>query len=946
MPSNETSYVDLNIDRSQLNVIKKRFLALNKERFERTSASLERHQQVFLDLIAILFHINHPVLPGYVDKETPAGVQQYSPSKDTLKKVKGISKSFRHQTIQKSRESIEAIFVMGSIGTIGQSRNSDLDFWICHDPNLSSTELAALSNKCKNLSLWAQSLGLDAVFFLMDASEFKDGKSNVLSEESSGSTQHKLLLDEFYRTAIHIAGRIPLWWFVDPNYETLYTEYTDQLINKRFIHKKSVIDFGGLDSIVPQEFITSSIWQLYKAIESPYKSLLKLMLLEVYATRKSNLEIISLTLKSEIFSNKVCIDTLDPYFLMYQAIERHLKSKQQDSRIDLLRRCFYFKVNTPLSKKSQKSPISWQREILKNIVSQWQWGKKDIALLDNKSTWSAIQVIDERHIIINELLTGYQFLSNYLSEHNSEIDINQNKEINLLGRKLFSAFEKRSGKIDNINPGISKDISENYLTFSQQENFNNTSQWFVYTQKKSDTKDPTKQLHSSNSLIELITWCFCNKIYTDQTQSSIIINNKTINTNSFFTSLKKWDQSTVQSIKEISFYKKPKPLNILIFVNILPTEEPLSKVHEDNFDIFSYGLEKINLITDLHMVVQNSWDEKIVYSHETNSINNFVIDFLNLNNTSSNATPFIEKNIIIHCENQNHSTVIKNRIRALLLNLEDLLVKNKCLNNIFIISIEKNFLCFERNRNKITSYLFNDRGQLINHLSKSREDFIQITLDEKTLVNDPLNIIYKTIGATENNSEIQLFYIIKNDQADVYILDELNSLTFYQLPFKDEQSLLRPLHRFIRSIIGRLQLGSDDIDDFGVYPVKFYQLITRSNGQYSTSVRHVSNDLANLQFFSIQAIANHDHDGNIEFSIYCADKPFHPSEYGETLYQEVAHYILSHRTSTETYPCYLTDLDLGNAPQKLIGNASLHTSHFLQYKKQLEQKINQALYKL
>ena len=946
MSANEIVSVDLNIDRSHLSVIKKRFLTLNQERFKRTSTSLEIHQQVFLDLIAMLFHTNHPVLPGYVDKETPAGIQQYTPSKDTLKKIKSISKGFRYQSTQKKCENIEAIFVMGSIGTIGQSRSSDLDFWICHDPDLTHIQLTSLKKKCDNISQWSQSLGLDVVFFPMNAVEFKDGKTSALSEESSGSTQHKLLLDEFYRTAIHIAGRMPLWWFVDPNHENFYTEYASQLIDKRFIAEKSVIDFGGLDNINSKEFITSSVWQLYKAIQSPYKSLLKLMLIEVYATRKSNLEILSLTLKSEVFNNKISIDEIDPYFLMYKAIERHLKSNKQDSRIDLLRRCFYIKIDKPLSKKPHTSPPSWQRKVLKNIVSNWQWSEFDIALLDNKPTWSAIQVIDERHIIINELLTGYRFLNAYLSEHKNVIDNKQNQEISLLGRKLFAAFEKRSGKIENINPGISKDISENYLTFHKKDNFNGTSQWFVYTQKKTDAKDTTKQLSSSNSLIELITWCFCNKIFTDQTQSSIIVNNQSIRTDQFFSSLKKWHKSIELSTKDICFYKKPIPLNVLIFANILPSKELSNKVHADNFDIFSYGQNKINLITDLHMVVQNSWDEKTVYSHENNSVDNIITDFLNLKNSGSDESLSIEKNIVVHCEDQNHSAVIKNRIRSLLIQLENLFIIKNNSNNIFVITVENYFLCFERNIKKITSYLFKDRDQLIIHLSKSREQLFQITFDEKTLINDPLNIIYKTIGANKKTSAIQLFYKINNKKADIYIIDELNSLTFYQLPFHDEQSLLRPLHRFIRSIIGRQELVSDDIDNFGVYPVSFYQLLKRSDGQYKISAQHVTNDLANLHFFNIQAIANHDNDGNIEFSIYCADKPFHPSEHGESLYQKVAQYIFSRRASAETYPCYLTDLDLGNSPQKLIGNTSLQTCHFLQYKKQLEQKINQALYKL
>jgi adenylate cyclase class 1 len=43
-----------------------------------------------------------------------------------------------------------------------------------------------------------------------------------------------------------------------------------------------VIDFGGLENVPAEEFLGASFWHLYKAIDSPYKSLLKLMLMESY----------------------------------------------------------------------------------------------------------------------------------------------------------------------------------------------------------------------------------------------------------------------------------------------------------------------------------------------------------------------------------------------------------------------------------------------------------------------------------------------------------------------------------------------------------------------------------------------------------------------------------------------------------------------------------------
>ncbi len=48
----------------------------------------------------------------------------------------------------------------------------------------------------------------DPLFFI-NAEEFRQGKLGDLTSESCGSAQHSLLLDEFYRTSVLLAGKYP-----------------------------------------------------------------------------------------------------------------------------------------------------------------------------------------------------------------------------------------------------------------------------------------------------------------------------------------------------------------------------------------------------------------------------------------------------------------------------------------------------------------------------------------------------------------------------------------------------------------------------------------------------------------------------------------------------------------------------------------------------------------
>jgi adenylate cyclase class 1 len=97
-----------------------------------------------------------------------------------------------------------------------------------------------------------RSQGAEAHFFLIDPVRFVRGERDTqLSSEDCGTTQHYLLLDEFYRTAIWLAGRTPIWWLVPVYEEAGYDRYTHTLISKRFIRADETLDLGHLATFRP-----------------------------------------------------------------------------------------------------------------------------------------------------------------------------------------------------------------------------------------------------------------------------------------------------------------------------------------------------------------------------------------------------------------------------------------------------------------------------------------------------------------------------------------------------------------------------------------------------------------------------------------------------------------------------------------------------------------------
>jgi adenylate cyclase class 1 len=73
---------------------------------------------------------------------------------------------------------------------------------------LDSEERQLLQRKCSLLESWAASLGVEVSFFLIDENRFRHNESGSLGEDCGSPTQHILLLDEFYRTAVRLPGNV------------------------------------------------------------------------------------------------------------------------------------------------------------------------------------------------------------------------------------------------------------------------------------------------------------------------------------------------------------------------------------------------------------------------------------------------------------------------------------------------------------------------------------------------------------------------------------------------------------------------------------------------------------------------------------------------------------------------------------------------------------------
>ncbi len=941
---NEPAHKPLSFDGHDLRTIKRRFFAINRERLRRVRDGLRDRQQCFLELLPLLIHINHPMLPGYLSAATPAGISDYAPTRRAIAAGRRLSKSFTYRKRALRRHDILAVYLMGSTGTIAHSRSSDLDIWLCTRPDLGEAERALLQEKVTGIEHWASGLGLEVHFFLMNDEAFRAGEVQQLSRESSGTAQYHLLLDEFYRTGLLIAGRYPIWWLVPPEYETDYDAYVRGLLHKRFVARHEVLDFGGLADLPAGEFLGAALWQIYKGVSSPYKSVLKILLMEAYAAEYPATELLSLQHKRLIHAGETRLDVLDPYVQMYRRVEHYLRAHGEQERLELARRCFYFKAGEYMSRPDRRGQERWQRELLASILEEWGWTPPLLASLDGRWNWKIDRVAEERRRLVAALTRSYDLVAEFARTHAREFRIDPG-ELNLLGRRLYAAFQRKAGKVDLVNPGISGDLSEERLSL-HFHNGSDQGSWSLYRgEVEPEQVENERPLRRTRRLLELLGWCHFNRVVGPL--GSVIRIHPSHKISS-------WEVRSVLDclqqifprgrVEEPDMDDLARPARLqqaAIFINLgLDPMAPLTRegMHlvSERTDSFRYGGRWENLALTFDQIATTSWGEVLTtgYAGE-DALPECLTDYLSWFPLSEGERPPT-------CATFSFSSAragsIAQRVQEVMEDMARFFYDEPGgEQGRYLLQVGHRYYLFEV-ENDVPRYRRIDSfSRLLRELGRPRDGYGPLRADPCSLSDSCLPLLF----AANRPDRIQLFYQVRGDQAQVYILDERGSLFWQETEFHDQATLLTQFQRFLEQVRRHQDAPVPAGPGLG-YEIEYYQVYCRSEGGWAMEPQQLR-PFQQGRYLPLQVIGEEDARGRPVFTLYCDDQEFSTLEHGDQLFAVVARHVLQRRQSGQAYPIYITDIDLARG---LLGGEAARgtqTIHFLDYKKRIEARLNAYL---
>lgn len=905
------------VDRKLLKQVRDRFLKINAERLTRAQQSMSARQRDIIDLLPLLFHVNHPLLPGYVAQDAPKGVCAYQPDKPALTLAKSFSQSFKYSPDRRAKPAIYSLFMMGSTGTLAHSESSDVDLWCCYRPGMDKADLAVLKEKVARLDEWANSAGLELHTFLMDAEAFKKGQAGPeMDSESSGSAQRILLLDEFYRTAILLAGRYPLWWLIPANLEHQYDQYTERLLKQRFVRESEVIDFGHVAEIPKSELLGAGMWQLYKSIDAPYKSVLKLLLAEVYAQELPEKNCLSLVFKQAVYEDECRLEQLDPYLLIYQRLEAYLRARDEFKRLDLVRKSFYLKVNKKLSKKVGLKGASWQRNLLQEVSSDWAWREQDFRRLDERSSWKVDQVIYERQQLLSELTNSYRFLSDYARANRVGSSISA-EDLSLLGRKLNATFERKAGKVEKVNPGIAPNIWEENLALhhsSSQPVGGSQSGWQLYRDLASvDDAAFCSSLKKTPNLIEMLAWLYFNGIASSSTRLSLVPGKSGVSVHevrSIFSSLERSFEQPTAVVDQTRFLERAYVKTLVLFINI--GVDPMERLSEqgllrlsDRTDSLGYSSQRFNLVKTIDQVALNSWNEMSARRYELGETLMQNLQAYLLMCASQTGQPACQ--LHVYCYTSQRADAIAKRVETLFKDVADAFFGGSSISSIrYVLEIEERFYIIQHVAGQFRYSSFASVESLLQQLGKSEPEFSRVVLDRYALRHDRL--LRQALKRSQPKN-VQIFYELATEAVEVCVLDEFGSLFRTVFALQEEREFQLKLDRFLNKVLERRLLDQAILGHGDVPEVIWYRL-QRKDKRFELKTVHPPMPRPGLGF-----MATAFYEGlEIRFDLSFEDKMFSYSEYGDQQVEAMVHYLVEQGRSAELPFLALEDMSYPSDP--------------------------------
>ncbi len=471
--------------------------------------------QAVFETMPFLLQSNTPGSPGHqADPETPCGIYGFARSGFWRQyRDSATGRILNTKEILGGRPRIESLLLMGSVGSVGHTESSDLDYWVCIEGNeFSGRELGLLTEKLEKLESWAGRVHKTEVhFYLHKVEDLREDRFGPLDEESAGPLMPGLIKEEFYRTALHVAGRMPLWWATPTKADAgLYAEIASRLeyMPVTTLDPGDFLDLGAPFRPGPKEYLAAAMWQAHKSQHDYFKALLKMVLLLEQVMGGLQKPLLCDKVKEAVLRQSGERSAVDPYLMATrQALNfagRHFGSDE----LDLMRLAVWFKLVAPGSREIL-SPDSPKGRYLHGLLQEWEWDEARRADIMNYGLWPEQRKIGLGRKVKALLLELYSRTASRLRRDFPDEVLMGEDELVSLDLELLAHYSESVSKVETLP-------SELHLRGVRQgvSLVRVRDRWRIYPGSAGPEETGRDYVHSTDSLANAVAWLVHNRVWS------------------------------------------------------------------------------------------------------------------------------------------------------------------------------------------------------------------------------------------------------------------------------------------------------------------------------------------------------------------------------------------------------------------------------------------------
>lgn len=530
---NLVSELDFLILTDLLHSGEKLFLSQNRLSLLTAMDIFKPKQADLFEIIPLLIHENID-FPGYqaVLEQSPEGIAEYRPCKQTLETASGYVNTEKIECRFSKLPHVEGLFTMGSTGTIAQAPDSDIDYWVCvrgYDPECIAER--RFQQKLTLLEQWAlEEFKTEIHFFIVDIDRARINDFGGSTRESSGSAQGMILKEEFYRTMIHVAGKLPFWCTLPVS---VSREYYDLLLSRVCANRFQCrfIDFGDIHEIPSAAYFGASIWQLFKLLESPFKSVIKMALLEEFLYTRGKQQLLCNRFKALWMDPGLYmpLGKIDPYYILLKSLVDYYGHVNNPAAVRLVQQCFFLKTGITKDSDLDETLFGMRSFFITRAMDGWAWTREMVFKTGNFRQWQYMDITRLSSQIQQYMVKTYIRINQAIDREQRAMITPEDRTI--LGRKMFVEFSSQPGKIPKTLMVSRSDRHFTGLVLTHIPQTGKPGQWALINRSSRSEPGAREVIRQAGTIEEIAAWFIQNRLFSPSTIINLLPNPTPVSSN-------------------------------------------------------------------------------------------------------------------------------------------------------------------------------------------------------------------------------------------------------------------------------------------------------------------------------------------------------------------------------------------------------------------------------